>query len=469
MKLIQTILSGDPNFRLWSKAGESQPKAFIRLSDGQSLLQKAFLRAQNLPGLTEVLTVTNRELFFSSEDEYREVNAQRLPTSFVLEPMGRGTAPALLAAALRAQQAHGREAILLVLPADHLIAQPAVFEAAMAQALQLAQQGQWVAIGVPPAGPETAYAYFELKDQRVSGLINRPDFEQAMHFASSGQHVCNTGIYCVSVGTVLDEAAEHAPDLLALVQDCWQNSRASLGGDVSQIQLDVQRFAQVPACSIEDVLVGLSRKVSLVTCQMGWSDIGLWAALGELTPPDAQGNRSLGAVVLDDSRNCTVQASERPVGAVGVSDLMIVDTPEALLVLGKQRAAELGPVLARLRHRGAADRAAEVVYRPWGSYCPIHESAGIKIRRLQIKAGASLTLQVHQHRSEHWVVVNGLAHIATGDQNIVITPHRSAYISAGQKHRLYNPGQTPCELIEIQAGSYLGEDDVVRFEEKLMA
>ena len=469
MKLIQTILSGDPNFRFWPQPGEAQPKAFIRLNDGQTLLQKAFVRGHHLLGLTEVLTVTNRELFFSSEDEYREVNARGVPTNFILEPQGRGTAPALVAAALQVAQTHGPDALMLVLPADHLIERQDVFEAAMAQAVGLAEQGQWVALGVKPTGPETAYAYFELSEQRVAGLHLRPDVSQAQAMASSGHHVWNTGIYCVRADTLLNQVAEHAPELLAVMQHCLQHSRASSGQGVSQCLLDVASFQQVPLVSIEEAVLTRSRQVALVTCDMGWSDIGLWAALGELTVPDAQGNRSHGMVWLEGSNNCTVQSQGRPVGAVGVEHLLIVDTPEAVLVADKQYAPQLGSLLAQLRSQGLAQASARVVHRHWGSYRLIHESPGFKIRSLHIHPGASLSLQVHQHRSEHWVVISGLAHIATGDQNIVMSPNRSAYIAAGQKHRLYNPGQMPCTLIEIQAGSYLGEDDVLRLEDQLIA
>lgn len=469
MKLIQTILSGDPNFRFWPKPGEAQPKAFIRLNDGQTLLQKAFLRGHHLLGLTEVLTVTNRELFFSSEDEYREVNARSVPTNFILEPVGRGTAAALLAAAWQVAQTHGADALMLVLPADHLIERQDVFEAAMAQAVSLAEQGQWVALGVKPTGPETSYAYFELKDQRVSRLHIKPDLDQAKAMAASGHHVWNTGIYCVSAATLLGQATQHAPDLLAAVQGCLQHSRASIGRGVSQLLLDTATFQHLPHVSIEAAVLQNSTQVALVTCDMDWSDIGQWASLGELTMPDAQGNRSHGMVLLEGASNCTVQAQGRPVGAVGVDNLLIVDTPDAILVADKQHASDLSILLAQLRSRGAVYQAANVVHRSWGSYHLIHESPGFKIRSLHIHAGASLSLQMHAHRSEHWVVISGLAHIATGDQDIVMTPNRSAYIAAGQKHRLYNPGQMPCTLIEIQSGSYLGEDDVVRFEEQLMA
>ena len=255
MKLIQTILSGDPNFRFWPQPGEAQPKAFIRLNDGQTLLQKAFLRGHHVLGLAEVLTVTNRELFFSSEDEYREVNTRGVPTRFILEPVGRGTAPALIAAALQVAHMHDPEALMLVLPADHLIERQDIFEAAMAQAVSLAEQGQWVALGVKPTGPETSYAYFELGDQGVAGLHNKPDLEQAKVMASSGHHVWNTGIYCLRAATLLGQVAEHAPELLAAIQRCLQGSRAASGLGVTQCQLDVVTFQQVPHLSIEEAVL----------------------------------------------------------------------------------------------------------------------------------------------------------------------------------------------------------------------
>lgn len=469
MTLIPTILSGDPEFRLWSRAGDHQPRAFIRLSDGQSLLQKAFLRAQQLPGVQEVLTVTNRELFFSSEDEYREIKREGTATSFVLEPVSRGTAAALCAAALQVAQVHGEQAMMLVLPADHVIAQQAVFEAAVQQALSLAAQGKIAALGVAPTSAQTRYGYIEIKDQRVAGFIEKPGFEQAQALISKGRHVWNTGIYAFSAGTFVRELQAHAPELLTQVQLCLQSSRAFAEPGFSQVQLDVQAFQHVPGLSIEKALMESTDQMALVMCDMGWSDIDQWAALGDLTPPDAQGNRIQGAVHVQGSTNCIIQSQGRLIGAVGLNNLLVVDTPQAILVADKSQAPDLQALLAQVQAQGLAYQAAQVQVTPWGKEQLIHESPGLKIKRLEMAPGAGMSLQLHQHRSEHWVVVSGLTHIATGDQDIVMSPNRSAYISAGQKHRLYNPGKTPCVLIEIQSGNYLGEDDIVRFEEKLMA
>lgn len=464
--LIPTILCGGAGSRLWPVSRELHPKPFIRLPDGQSLLQKAFVRGASLPGVAEVLTVTNRDLFFQTEDEFRGVNTAQLPTAFVLEPFGRNTAAAVAAAALQVAANHGKDAQLLILAADHLIRDQAAFAAAVAQAQQLACQGKLVTFGIQPDAPETGYGYLETQGHAVLRFVEKPSLDKAKEYVASGRYLWNSGMFCFSAGAVLREMAQHCPDILAATRACLTQSRQAQGAGFSQLELDATAFAAVPDNSIDYALMEKSDNVAVVPCTIGWSDIGSWTALGDLAQPDGNGNRVQGEALLHASRNCTIQTDGRLVGAVGVSDLIIVDTPDALLVANKVHAQDVKHIFAALKAQGhEAHKLHRTVHRPWGTYTVLEEGAGYKMKRIEVKPGASLSLQMHHHRSEHWVVVSGTATVVNGDKEITLQPNQSTYIPAGHKHRLINPGLIDTVIIEIQTGSYLGEDDIVRFQD----
>lgn len=467
LNLIPTILCGGAGSRLWPVSRELHPKPFIRLPDGQSLLQKAFVRGSTLPGVAEVLTVTNRELFFKTEDEFRSVNAAHLPTSFVLEPFGRNTAAAVAAAALRVADSHGAEAQLLILAADHLISDQAAFAAAVAQAQQLASQGKLVTFGIQPDAPETGYGYIEAHGNEVLRFVEKPSLDKAREYVASGRYLWNSGMFCFSAGTLLREMEQHCPAILAATRACLAESRQAEGSGFSQLELDATTFAHVPDNSIDYALMEISQHVAVVPCTIGWSDIGSWTALGDLAEPDGNGNRVQGEALLHASHNCTIQTNGRLVGAVGVNDLIIIDTPDALLVANKSHAQDVKHIFAALKAQGhEAHKLHRTVHRPWGTYTVLEEGAGYKMKRIEVKPGASLSLQMHHHRSEHWVVVSGTATVVNGEQEINLQPNQSTYIPAGHKHRLLNPGLVDTVIIEIQTGGYLGEDDIVRFEDK---
>jgi mannose-1-phosphate guanylyltransferase / mannose-6-phosphate isomerase len=467
MKLIPTILCGGAGSRLWPVSRELHPKPFIRLSDGQSLLQKAFLRGATLPGATEVLTITNRELMFQTDDDFREVNAAKLPTSFVLEPFGRGTAAAVASAALQAAKSHGDDAILLILPADHLIVDQAAFALAVAQAAALASKGRLVTFGIQPEAPETGYGYIEASGNEVLRFVEKPSLEKAREYVASGRFLWNSGMFCFTAATVLAEMDQHCPDIVQGVRECMQRSRVLSGQGVAQLELDPDSFAKVRDDSIDFALMEKSKRVAVVPCSIGWSDIGSWSAIGDLAAADGNANRIEGKATLHDVTGCYIRSTDRLVGAVGLRNLVIIDTPDALLVADKARAQDVKHIYAQLKAEGhEAHKLHRTVHRPWGTYTVLEEGPGFKIKRICVKPGASLSLQMHHHRSEHWIVVGGTATVVNGEREITVRTNESTFIPAGNKHRLANRTEEDLAIIEVQSGGYLGEDDIVRFDDK---
>lgn len=384
MKLIPTILCGGAGSRLWPVSRETHPKPFIRLADGQSLLQKAWLRGAMLTAVAETLTVTNRDLFFKTEDEYREVAGvpenSALTNRYILEPFGRNTAPAIAAAALQVAAAHGEAACLLVLAADHLIADQAAFAKAVDIAMGLAAQGKLVTFGIQPDMPETGYGYIEADGNEVKRFVEKPDLATAQEYVASGRYLWNSGMFCFQAGTMLAEMALHCPAILNATRACLAQSRHAEGERFSQVELDTVSFKNVPNDSIDYAVMEKSLNVAVVPCSIGWSDIGSWAALGDLTPADAQGNRIEGEVILHDVSNCYIQSNERIVGAVGLNNLLIIDTPDAVLVADRCRAQDVKHLYARLKTEGhEAHRLHSTVHRPWGTYTVLEEGLHFKI------------------------------------------------------------------------------------------
>ncbi|MFA5960621.1 MAG: mannose-1-phosphate guanylyltransferase/mannose-6-phosphate isomerase [Tatlockia sp.] len=466
MRLIPIILCGGAGSRLWPVSRALHPKPFIHLADGQSLLQKTFLRAAELPGVEEIVTVTNRELFFKTADEYRESGVEHLTLSYILEPFGRNTAAAIVAAALQVRQSCDDNTLLLVLPADHLIADKEAFSAAVLEASALANQGKLVTFGIHPDHPETGYGYIESQGNTVLRFVEKPSFEKAQEYCDSGRFLWNSGMFCFSVKTLLQEMDHYCPDILTTTATCIQESPVVSGKNFTQIELNSASFELVPENSIDYALIEKSNQVAVVPCQIGWNDIGSWNSLGSLVESDTQGNRIEGEAVLHEVSNCYLRSKERLIAAVGVNDLFIIDTPDALLVADKSRAQDIKAIFSQLKDKGhIAHKLHRTVHRPWGTYTILEEGSRFKIKRIEVRPGASLSLQMHYHRSEHWIVVCGIAKVVNGDEEMLINTNESTYVPAGRKHRLENPGLTNLVMIEVQSGEYMGDDDIVRFED----
>jgi mannose-1-phosphate guanylyltransferase/mannose-6-phosphate isomerase len=466
MKLVPVILSGGAGTRLWPVSRELHPKPFIRLADGQSLLQKSFMRAKGLPGVVEVLTVTNRDLFFKTADEYRETGDIPMPLGFILEPEGRNTAPAIAAAALTVNKSYGPKAIMLFLTADHLIADVPAFTVAVLEALKLAESGKVTTFGIQPETPETGYGYIEAEGNVVRRFVEKPNLETAQSYVDSGKYLWNSGMFCMTAETAMSELKKYAPEVLQAVANSLDVSRRVEGQGQYQIELDAKTFAEAESISIDFALMEKTKQAAVVACSIGWSDIGSWNALGDLVPPDAQGNSIDGEAFLHDVKNCYIQGDDRIIAAVGIENLIVIDTPDALLIADKTRSQDVKQIVGQLKKIGhEAYRLHRTVHRPWGTYTVLEEGPNFKMKRIVVKPGASLSLQMHHHRSEHWIVVDGMAKVVNGEQDLLIATNESTFIPAGHKHRLENPGKIDLVLIEVQSGQYLGEDDIVRFED----
>ncbi|MCK9187965.1 mannose-1-phosphate guanylyltransferase/mannose-6-phosphate isomerase [Acidithiobacillus sp.] len=471
--LIPVILSGGAGTRLWPLSRQSHPKPFLQLPDGETLLQKTLQRALALPEVTRFITVTNREYYFQTRDVYAQVaEVGEREAFYILEPVGRNTAPAIAAAALQAEAMVGPEATLLVLPADHLVQDQAAFAAAVVRAQRLAEAGYLVTFGITPAWPEPGYGYIEggealTKDGETLGFavrrfVEKPDAATAAAFLAQGGYTWNSGMFCLRAEAFLSALASVQPQLDQDIRAAWAEGRCET--DFREL---APAFAQVTDISVDYAVMEHADRVALVPGDFGWSDIGSWTSFGALLAEDGSGNQVLGESVLEDAQNCIVHSTDRLTALLGVEELIVVDTPDALLIARKDRDQDVKQIVAELKRRGhQAYKLHRTVHRPWGTYTVLEEGARFKIKRILVKRGAALSLQMHHHRSEHWIVVSGTAKIVNGDEDRLVHTNESTYIPAGIPHRLLNPGVIDLVMIEVQSGEYLGEDDIVRFDDR---
>lgn len=462
--LIPAIMCGGSGSRLWPVSREQHPKPFIKLSDNQSFLQKAFLRGAKLSDVSEVLTITNRDLYFKTLDSFKEVNSNEIQTSFILEPYGRNTAAAVASAAIYARDTYGDDAVLLVLAADHLITEQVAFDNAVSCAIELAKSGRLVTFGIKPTIPETGYGYIEALGTEVLRFVEKPTLDKAIEYVESGRFFWNSGMFCFKASTMIAEMDLHCPEVLIATKACLDKSDSVQSKKVKHIDLDPDTFIHVPDISIDYAVMEKSGNVSVVPCDIGWSDIGSWAAISELHQADDDGNTVQGHAILHATSNCYISSEDRVIGAVGVENLVIVDTADALLVAHKESSQDVKLIYNYLKTiNNDAYKIHRTVYCPWGRYTLLEVGERFKIKRLEVKPGASLTMQMHHHRNEHWVVLSGVAEVFYEDQIALLTANQSTYIPAGHRHQLKNPGLIDLVMLEVQTGEYLGEDDIIDY------
>ena len=467
--LIPVILSGGAGTRLWPISREAHPKPFMRLPDGDGLLQKTVRRSAQLDDVSTILTITNRDYYFQTRDEYAELElGKSIDYSYILEPCGRNTAPAIGMAALAILQ--HEDAVMLVLPADHVVQDQQAFASAVASAVELAQQDYLVTFGIRPDRPETGYGYIktgEAKNEQqhtfqVSSFVEKPDLVTAEGYLKSGDYLWNSGMFCFKPDVFLKALEKSAPEMFNAVESCWQASAQS----VQPLELNGECFSTIPADSIDYAVMEKADNVAVVACDIGWGDVGSWDAISELSPADESGNRMVGSAMTIDTRNTYIHSEDRLVATIGVQNLIVVDTPDALLVSDRDHVQDVKQVVEKLKSKGNdIFRYHQTVHRPWGTYTTLEEGYRFKIKRIMVKPGSSLSLQMHHHRNEHWIVVSGTAEVVNGDETFLLHTNLSTYIPVGHKHRLSNPGICDLVMIEVQSGEYLGEDDIVRYED----
>jgi mannose-1-phosphate guanylyltransferase / mannose-6-phosphate isomerase len=470
--LVPVILSGGSGTRLWPVSRESFPKPFMKLGGELSLLQRTLGRCLPIADARRVAIVTNQEYYFKTREEIDRLPAARgAHVTQLLEPVGRNTAPAIAVAALWVEQAQPG-ATMLVLPADHLIPDEPAFQQAARQAAEAAQDGSLVLFGIRPTAPEPGFGYLELDDavagtdaRRVRRFVEKPDAARALQFLQAGNFLWNSGMFCFRASVILAELGRHAPDVLEQAKAAWEASAGTASDE--KVQLSAEAFARCRDVSIDFAVMEKAQQVIALPSRFGWSDIGSWKAVAEQYVADGQGNTTMGEAMFIDSRNTHVQSEDRLVAAVGVDNLLIVDTPDALLVANRDSSQQVKEIVSRLKLSGHdAAKLHRTVARPWGTYTVLQDGPRFKIKRIEVKPGQTLSLQMHHHRSEHWIVVSGTAKVSCDDKTFLVAANESTYIPIGTRHRLENPGVMDLVMIEVQCGDYLGEDDIVRFEDK---
>lgn len=474
MDVQPVILCGGSGTRLWPLSREQSPKQLLALAGNQTMLQ-ATARRPHGAGLEASLrvlppiVVANEQYRFISAEQLRQVNIA--PAAIVLEPVGRNTAPALTVAALAAM-ASQQDPILCVMPADHLIRDESAFRERLSEAVPLAGKGGIVTFGIVPSGPETGYGYIQLgselpgtKARGIARFVEKPDLATAQRYVDSGDYLWNSGIFVLKASTWLSHIERMRPDILR----ACQAALAGASRDADFLRLAKDAFLACPSDSIDyavmEKLAG-STEGLVIPLAAGWSDVGSWTALHEVGNKDEAGNVIDGDVLVIGVHNSLLRSESRLVAAVGIQDTIVVETPDAVLVAHRDRIQDVKEVVAQLKKLGRSESDAHrKIYRPWGYYDSIDSGGRFQVKRIVVNPGAKLSLQMHHHRAEHWIVVRGTARVTRDDEQFLLSENQSTYIPIGTRHRLENPGKVPLEMIEVQSGSYLGEDDIVRFED----
>ncbi len=462
--LKPVLLSGGVGSRLWPVSREAYPKQFLPLAGEQSMLVDTLHRLEALSAQPPMV-VCNEEHRFIVAEQLREAGVAG--AEIVLEPCGRNTAPAVAVAALQALKSD-EDAILLVLPADHLVENPAAFHAAVREALPLAEQGRLVTFGVVPTRAETGYGYIRRGPSLGGGLYNlesfveKPDAATAESYLQSGDYLWNSGKFLFGARAYIEELRVLAPAMLKACVGALEGAEA----DLDFVRLDAEIFATCPSDSIDYAVMEKTERGAVAVLDCGWSDVGAWSALWDVGEADAQGNVLQGDVLVDQSHNNYLRSESRLLAVTGINDLVVVETADAVLVSHRDTVQDVKRLVTALKSSGRAEANVHArVYRPWGSYESLITSERFQVKSIIVNPGQKLSLQKHHHRAEHWIVVSGTAEVTCEEKVFTLAEDESTYIPLGHKHRLANPGRIPLELIEVQSGSYLGEDDIVRYED----
>ncbi|MCW2314206.1 mannose-1-phosphate guanylyltransferase/mannose-6-phosphate isomerase [Rhodoferax antarcticus] len=466
------ILCGGSGTRLWPLSRASYPKQLLALIGQHTLLQDTLLRAAALPGAQAPLLVSSHDHRFLVRDQCRDIHCT--PAAVYLEPTGRNTAPAIALAALHLAQADP-DALMLVLPADHVIDDQTAFAQAVASAVQAAQAGYLCTFGITPSAPETGYGYIKLGSplplaqqgqslpaHDIQSFVEKPDAATAQRYLAEGGFAWNSGMFVFTAGAYLKELQTHRPDILAAVRAAWM----ARTDDMGFTRPDATAFNACPSDSIDYAVMQPTKRSAVVAASFGWSDVGSWDSLWQISPKDALGNVALGDTYLTHTRNSYVRAESKLVAVIGLDDVVVIETADAVLVMHKSHAQDIKGVIAHIQTNGRTEHLAHLrVHRPWGWYEGIDAGERFQVKRIMVCPGEKLSLQMHHHRAEHWVVVSGTALVTVDGKEVLLSENQSTYIPLGHTHRLENPGKLPLHLIEVQSGSYLGEDDIVRFED----
>ncbi len=478
IQVTPVILCGGSGTRLWPLSRAGFPKQFLSLTGDESLFQQAAARLMALGSsditVAKPVIVTGEEHRFLAAEQLRESGIEL--GAALLEPVGRNTAPALTLAALAALQ-NGQDPVLVVTPADQTVANPAAFTTAMQHAITEAATGSIVILGVTPTHPETGYGYIQTKNDvipanagihtlTVQAFVEKPNAATAQKYLEEGNYFWNAGMFVLKASVWLKALEQFRPDITQATRQAWDAHST----DAAFVRPGKAEFTAIPSESVDYAVMekcpGSSFAIKVIPVDAGWNDLGAWDAVWNVLPKDGQGNAHQGDVLHTDSSNTLVQATSRLVSLVGVTDLIVIETADAVLVADKSRSQDVKHIVTQLQATKREEHSLHrKVHRPWGWYDSIDEGGRFKVKRIQVKPGASLSLQKHHHRAEHWIVVTGTAEITNGDKVLTLTENQSTYIPLGEVHRLANPGNTPLEIIEVQSGSYLGEDDIVRFED----
>ena len=463
--LIPVLLSGGVGSRLWPVSRELYPKQFLPLIGSNSLLTQTLQRAAAIKNVSAPIVVCNDEHRFLVAEQLRQADVKA--AAILLEPEGKNTAPAIAVAALQALTLSA-EATLLVLPADHVIQQPEVFAAAVARGLEAAAEGFLVTFGIVPSAPETGYGYIQSGSSWRDGIhhlkqfVEKPNLETAKRYLASGEYVWNSGMFLLRADAYLNELETLAPEILAATRKALNAAQ----NDLDFARLDKAAFAMCPSDSIDYAVMERTQKGMVIPLSCGWSDVGSWSSLWDVEEKNEVGNVLSGDVLVHEVSGSYIRSESRLVAAIGIDDVIVVETSDAVLVADKTRVQDVKHIVSALK-KNRRDEATlhKRVYRPWGSYESLVNASRFQVKRIVVNPGHQLSLQMHHHRAEHWIVVRGTAKVSCGDKEYLLSEDQSTYIPLGNRHRLANPGVIPLEIIEVQTGSYLGEDDIVRFQD----